>query len=665
MPSINLPKSLPMWERAVALVSIGLCTLVMAGWFLKVEAILNIIPGEATMKFNTALILLLSGIGLLICKKNQPYFQKILKLIATILLLIGSLTLLAYSGMNYIPIDELFVKDPYSISHPGRMSPGTAFCTVMMGVSFLSYNSRKKKWIKVCLYALKIILFTSLVAIIAFILLIPRENKTSFFNTMAIHTSLLFMGIALILIFNNKYSLLRVLIFGNYAGSRSTRRLIPAILLIPTVLTVALVAALEKGLIDIYFGIAAFATLSVPLIILYVAYVAVGLNRVDSKRLRLQQSLIDRNRQLQQFRVGLERVASISRTDRNGVITYVNDWFCQLSEYPREELVGKTHKVISTKHHKKSFYKKMYKTISQGEVWYGHFKNRKKSGKKYWVEVLIIPFKNSQGEIIEYMSLQNDITERKKAEKILKSEYVRSLEFKNKELQELTYIASHDLQEPLITLLSLTSDLSETQKDRLDDEGKTTLKFIEQTSKRMSNQIKGILDYNLQFENLNIQKVNCNEVVKDILDDMSDKIEKTKAEIHYEGLPTIKGYETPIRMLFMNLISNALKFQEKGSVPKIEITAKQKDSKWQFAIKDNGIGIESWNLEKIFNIFQRLQKRSLYDGSGIGLAHCKKIIDLHSGRIWVKSDLGKGSTFYFTIPTFIKKIKSDGFFNPE
>src|SRR5690606_197227 len=142
----------------------------------------------------------------------------------------------------------------------------------------------------------------------------------------------------------------------------------------------------------------------------------------------------------------------------------------------------------------------------------------------------------------------------------------------------------------------------------------------------------------------------CNEIVNKIQQDQSVIIAETKTKIKIENLPTINAYSTELRLLFQNLISNAIKFRKKDQTPLIKISAKKKNNHYHFLIEDNGIGIANEHLEKIFIIFQRLHNKHEYNGSGIGLAHCRKIVALHEGEIWVESELKKGSDFHFTIP---------------
>jgi light-regulated signal transduction histidine kinase (bacteriophytochrome) len=147
-----------------------------------------------------------------------------------------------------------------------------------------------------------------------------------------------------------------------------------------------------------------------------------------------------------------------------------------------------------------------------------------------------------------------------------------------------------------------------------------------------------------------MKTVDCSKLVNDVLSDLEDSIRVSHAKITVQELPIVNGYETELRLLFQNLITNAIKFQHTDNLPEINISAGISGNEWIFKIKDNGIGIEDKNKDKIFIIFKRMHNRNDYKGTGIGLAHCKKIVELHGGRIMVESKPGSGSTFIFTIP---------------
>lgn len=222
------------------------------------------------------------------------------------------------------------------------------------------------------------------------------------------------------------------------------------------------------------------------------------------------------------------------------------------------------------------------------------------------------------------------------------------LELKNKELSQFAYMVSHDLKEPLNTVLSFANLINEDHKDSLNDETKELFSFMTETVARMKTLIADILDYSTIGHEKELGVINCNELFSIIQKDLAAKISQENAKITVDKLPVIKGYKTELRVLFQNLISNALKFRKPEVSPEIHIEAKQ-DNGWIFSVKDNGIGISKENQETIFGVFKRLHSRSEIEGSGIGLAHCKKIVDLHQGEIWVSSELGKGSTFYVKV----------------
>ncbi len=223
----------------------------------------------------------------------------------------------------------------------------------------------------------------------------------------------------------------------------------------------------------------------------------------------------------------------------------------------------------------------------------------------------------------------------------------------NKELEQFTHIISHDLQEPLLSLIGYSKLLEEEYQDKFDEEGKMFVQFINKSAIRMQNLISGLAQLSRINKREAISLTDISILIKEVKDDLSHKINKYNAIITFENLPSINCYPTYIRLLFQNLISNAIKFSKKGIQPKIQISCFEREIDWLFQIKDNGIGIDSNNSQQIFLIFKRLHSDQDYSGFGIGLAHCKKIIEIHNGEIWVDSILGEGSTFNFTIP---KKI---------
>lgn len=228
----------------------------------------------------------------------------------------------------------------------------------------------------------------------------------------------------------------------------------------------------------------------------------------------------------------------------------------------------------------------------------------------------------------------------------------KELALKNQELEQFAYIASHDLQEPLNTIMAIAKIIP---TDKLEDRDRQSLDFISEAATRMRQLIRGLLEYSRLGRDVTFSKVNCAMVMDNVKANLTQRLEETKTILHVGELPSLKGHEVEITLLFQNLVTNAMKFVAEGVTPEITIGAekvKQKGKrtkKWQFHVKDNGIGIDEKFLEKVFIIFKRLNAKNKYEGTGLGLAHCKKIVDLHDGTIWVESEVGKGSTFYFTL----------------
>lgn len=221
---------------------------------------------------------------------------------------------------------------------------------------------------------------------------------------------------------------------------------------------------------------------------------------------------------------------------------------------------------------------------------------------------------------------------------------------KNKELEQFAYVASHDLQEPLRTVTDFVHLFQKKYHGHIDQKADQYLSFIEQGSTRMQVLINDLLEFSLIGTKRVSKQVDCNAVINDVLKNTASEINESGAVIETDNLPTITGYATELKSLFQNLLMNSIKFRQEEVKPKIKISVSAGDKEWRFSIEDNGIGIAPEYYDRIFIIFQRLHTRKEYPGSGIGLAHCKKIVELHRGEIWLESEEGRGTTFYFTIP---------------
>jgi PAS domain S-box-containing protein len=334
-------------------------------------------------------------------------------------------------------------------------------------------------------------------------------------------------------------------------------------------------------------------------------------------------------------------------TDAAGQATYISPSFC--------ELVGKTEEEIlrfgwletldpETLERTISEWKR---TIATGGFWNRTHKVMGIDGQYHYVLARGAPIKDEEGAILGWGGVNIDLTEQKRNEENL----ARS----NAELQQFVYVASHDLQEPLRSVVSYLSLLDRRYGNELSQQGKEYLKFALEGGARMRMLIDDLLDYSrVDTNGKEFACVDMNALVADTITLLKGPIEEVKAEIVIDPLPTVMADRSQIIQVMQNLLTNAIKFHGPEQ-PKIRISATPGSREWIFSVRDNGIGLDTVYVTKIFQMFQRLHTRDKYPGTGVGLAISKKIVERHGGRIWVESEEGKGATFFFTLPTVAKK----------
>jgi light-regulated signal transduction histidine kinase (bacteriophytochrome) len=260
--------------------------------------------------------------------------------------------------------------------------------------------------------------------------------------------------------------------------------------------------------------------------------------------------------------------------------------------------------------------------------------------------------KDSSGKAIGILVITRDITEKQKAEEELKS-YSAKLERLNRELQDFAFIASHDLQEPLRKIVAFSDLLKNKYGDSLSNEGLDLLKRMQDAARRMSVLIRDLLDLSrVASREQPFCPTDLNEIVRGVLTDLEIRIERLRASVETENLETIAVDATQMRQLFQNLIGNSLKFHREDKQPFVRIYGKYAEAKrfYDIFVEDNGIGFDEMYLDRIFQPFQRLHGRSAYEGTGIGLAICRKIVERHGGSITAKSKPNVGSTFIIRLP---------------
>ena len=332
----------------------------------------------------------------------------------------------------------------------------------------------------------------------------------------------------------------------------------------------------------------------------------------------------------------------------DGTITDVNNATEKVTGYSRNELIGTDFLDYFTEPKKaREGYKKVFK---EGIVRDYALEIKHISGFTTPVLYNASVYRDKSGSVVGVFAAARDITDLKKTEQILKLK-LEELTRSNQELEQFAYISSHDLQEPLRMIASYLQLLERKYKGKLDVKADKYIHFSVDGATRMQNLIDDLLEFSrVTTQAKEFKPTDLELIYEQVISNLDALIKDNKATITHDSLPIVMVDQTQIAQVFQNLISNALKFHGDDN-PIIKISVKKEEEIWLFGVADNGIGLDPKHSDRIFQVFKRLHKRKEYPGTGIGLSICKKIIERHGGRIWVESELGKGATFYFTLPT--------------
>ena len=345
----------------------------------------------------------------------------------------------------------------------------------------------------------------------------------------------------------------------------------------------------------------------------------------------------------------------IAILDEHGHLVEVNESFSELLGCARDELL-----------HTRGMdwvHRPDRKAVSENEQQLGSGKIsryrltvrlKKRNSRLVWVMLTVNPIQRITGERLFLVTTEN-IDQRVKAERKL-VQRAEELARSNKDLEQFAYMASHDLQQPLRTISNFVQLLDRKYADQLDEEAREFIRYAVEGSTRMQRMIRDLLAYSrVQRLDLELEFVDFNEVMEEVNTNLQEVAQASTANVLSEYLPALRASRRQMVQLFQNLIENAIKFSRNEQRPEVIIAAEEEGSRVRFSVRDNGIGIAEEHRDRIFSLFQRLHEQESVEGTGIGLAICQKIVENHGGKIWVESEPGKGSIFYFTVRKAVDK----------
>jgi PAS domain S-box-containing protein len=364
-------------------------------------------------------------------------------------------------------------------------------------------------------------------------------------------------------------------------------------------------------------------------------YIAI---RTDiTARKKTKEQLKNALKEMTDFKFALDQSAIVAFTDEKGIITSVNDNFCEISKYSREELIGQDHRILNSGTHSKEFFKELWRRIGTGHVWKGEIQNRAKDGSIYWVDTTIVPFIHENGKPYQYIAIRNDITERKRTEEIIHRQD------KLAAVGQLAAGVAHEIRNPLTSMRGYTEFLS---LDETDPQRKEFLDIILDEIERVNNIVEEFMVL-AKPKAIELEEKNIIPVIKNVVSMLEFEARKRNVRLHLEcqeEIIQVECDENRLKQVFLNFIKNGIEAMPNGG--DLIVRTSINNQNVQISIQDTGVGISEEKLKKLGEPFYTTKK----NGNGLGLMVSFKIIESHNGRVYVESELNKGTTFNILLP---------------
>ncbi len=675
------------WINLINNLQIGIAVLVLSGWLFDLEILKRPNAGSSSMNPMSAAGFLFSGITLNFLNnyRGNRKVDLLSGFLALLILFLGSSKLFSIFSEIDLGTDRILFSDKIALDHTlgirNQMAPNTAFNFVLLGFSLLCTLSDKKKIRVISNFFGFGVLLVGLFSLIGYLYQVREFYGILSYIPMAIHAAVCFIlsGLSSLLI-NREFGFMQP--FSNtYSGSKIARILFPFIIIVPILFGYVRVYFNKKYPVSVELGVGFLITGIILAFFILLWFVSYELNKSDIARTDAEKKLSQLNEDLEKLirartmdlYKSENRFRTIIEQFPYPVLTYAPDGICtganlaweEMWEARRDNLVD--YNVRKDPQMESSGLSKYVELAFEGKPAisepYCYDPNLiGKAGRARWVQLILHPVKNTAGVLLEVIAVQQDITSSKEAENEIRTlnneleervkQRTAQLLLVNKELESFSYSVSHDLRAPIRGINGYTQILVEDYGDKLDAEANRIISRIIYNAKQMGQLVDDLLEFSrLGRTELNQREVITKEIVRAIITELRVFEEKREIEFKIGDLPNVHADQTAIRQLWVNLISNAIKYTRKTEQARIEIGSMELEGEKVFFVKDNGAGFNMQYYSKLFGVFQRLHSYDEFEGTGVGLAIVKRIASRHGGKIWADGKIGEGATFYFTLPT--------------
>ncbi|GBF39080.1 sensor histidine kinase [Leptospira johnsonii] len=666
---------------------------VLLGWVLDIEILKRPRISMVAMNPMSALSFILLGFAFYL-NLNQPDSKTSRNIIRSIALFVISLGLSrlysVLSGFD-LGMDEILFPDKISAvvvnGFPNRMAPNTAFDFAVLGSAVFLSSFRKEVLSSISNYLCILVLLIGLFSVIGYVYQVQEFYGILSFIPMAIHTAISFILCSFSLLLINGHSGFMKVFTSKSSGGILARLLIPFLIIIPVIFGYIRIYLNKLNPVSLELGVGFLMTGIILTFFILVWFVASQLEKSDTARTEAERKLSELNHELEQLvnskTMDLfkseNRFRTIIEQFPYPVLTYNPEGVCTGTNFAWEEMwntrrdVLVDYNILKDPQIKEAGFLPFVEKAFGGEPAISEpFSYDPKligsSGRNRWLQMVLYPVKNTAGNILEVIVVHQDITASKEAEneiRLLNNELeervkvrTEQLVLANKELESFSYSISHDLRAPIRGISGFTQILMEDYGVNFDDEGKRIIGKIIENAKQMGQLVDDLLEFSrLGRTELGEKEISMKELAMTVYKELINL--ESGREIHFEiqDIPNVRADQPAVRQLWVNLISNAIKYTKKIGSPTIQIGSMESQEGTVFYIKDNGAGFNMQYYHKLFGVFQRLHSNSDFEGTGVGLAIVKRIVSRHGGNVWAESKEGEGATFYFTLPGQDPKLK--------